>query len=120
MIDLDPKGLDYERNTNQKEDDTPFIAVEEMPVPIDGIEGIQNRIKYPEEALQQGIEGKVYVLAFVDEWGDVEKAQVLKGIGGGCDEAALKAVKETKFIPGKHKGNYVKVQVSVPIIFKLN
>ena len=46
-------------------------------------------------------------------------AKVIKGVGGGLDEAALDAIKQTKFTPGKQKGKPVKVQVSIPIVFKL-
>jgi protein TonB len=95
------------------------MGPESMPFPIDGIEGIQNRIKYPQEALENGIEGKVYVLANIDEQGDVKKAQVIRGIGVGCDEEALKVVKETKFSPGICNGEPCKVQISVPIVFSL-
>ncbi len=102
-----------------EEEPTYFVAVEEMPEPIGGIKGIQEKIVYPEIAKRAGVEGKVYVLAFVDETGTVTKAQVIKGIGAGCDEAALDAVRKTKFKPGKQRGKPVKVQVSIPIIFKL-
>ena len=102
-----------------EEEPTYFVAVEEMPEPIGGIKGIQEKIVYPEIAKRAGVEGKVYILAFVDETGTVTKAQVLKGIGAGCDEAALDAVLKTKFKPGKQRGKPVKVQVSIPIIFKL-
>ena len=102
-----------------EEEPTYFVAVEEMPGPIGGIRAIQEKIVYPEIAKRAGVEGKVYVLAFVDEGGIVTKAQIIKGIGAGCDEAALNAVLKTKFTPGKQRGKPVKVQVSIPIIFKL-
>jgi periplasmic protein TonB len=97
-----------------------FVAVEEMPEPIGGIAAIQSKIVYPEIAKRAGVEGKVYVLAFVDETGVVTKAQILKGLGAGLDEAALNAVKTTKFKPGKQRGKPVRVQVSIPIVFRLN
>lgn len=96
-----------------------FVAVEEMPEPIGGIQAIQSKIVYPEIAKRAGIEGKVYVLAFVDETGAVTKAEIIKGLGAGLDDAALNAVKATKFKPGKQRGKPVKVQVSIPIVFKL-
>lgn len=96
-----------------------FVAVEEMPEPIGGIGEIQKKIVYPEIAKRAGVEGKVYVLAFVDESGNVTDAKIIKGIGAGCDEAALNAVKKTKFKPGKQRGKAVKVQVSIPVVFKL-
>jgi protein TonB len=97
-----------------------FVAVEEMPEPIGGIQGIQQRIIYPEIAKRAGVQGRVYVKAFVDESGTVKKAEVIKGIGAGCDEAAIDAVIKTKFKPGKQRGKPVRVQVSIPILFKLN
>ena len=90
-----------------------------MPEVIGGLYSIQSKIKYPEIAKRAGIEGKVYVLAFIDENGNVANAKIIKGIGAGCDEAALDAVKQTKFKPGRQKGKPVKVQVSIPIVFKL-
>ncbi len=103
-----------------EEEPTYFVAVEEMPEPIGGIKAIQEKIVYPEIAKRAGVEGKVYILAFVDESGNVTKAQILKGIGAGCDEAALDAVLKTKFKPGKQRGKPVRVQVSIPVVFKLN
>lgn len=96
-----------------------YVAVENMPEPIGGLKAIQEKIIYPEIAKRAGIEGKVYVQAFIDENGNVVNAKILKGIGAGCDEAALNAIKETKFIPGGHNGRTVKTQVSIPIMFKL-
>jgi len=120
-----PEGVDYslieveEKVVEKEEAPTYFVAVEEMPEPIGGIKGIQEKILYPGIAKRAGVEGKVYILAFVDENGNVTKAQVLKGIGAGCDEAARDAVLATKFKPGKQRGVPVHVQVSIPIIFKL-
>ncbi|MFZ1288655.1 MAG: energy transducer TonB [Melioribacteraceae bacterium] len=97
-----------------------FVAVEDMPEPIGGIQGIQEKIIYPEIAKRAGVQGRVYIKAFVDEGGNVQKAEVIKGIGAGCDEAAVDAVMKTKFKPGKQRGKAVRVQVSIPILFKLN
>lgn len=107
-------GLMTEQDNSQY-----FVAVEQMPSPIGGLKAIQSRIVYPEIAKRAGIEGRVYILAYINEKGIVDKAKVLKGIGGGCDQSALKAVEETKFTPGRQRGKAVKTQVSVPIIFKL-
>jgi len=96
-----------------------LVTIENMPELIGGLEGLQSKIKYPEIAKRAGIEGKVYVLAFIDENGNVAGAKIIKGIGAGCDEAALDAVKQSKFTPGRQKGEPFKVQVAIPIIFKL-
>ena len=96
-----------------------LIAADEMPEPIGGIASIQKNIRYPQLAKLAGIEGKIYVLAFIDEDGNVANARVIKGIGAGCDEAALEAVKIVKFTPARNNGKPVKVQVTIPIVFKL-
>ena len=95
------------------------VTAEEMPELIGGLYSIQSKIIYPEIAKRAGIEGKVYVLAFIDENGDVANARIIKGIGAGCDQAALDAVKKAKFNPGEQNGKPVKVQVTIPIVFKL-
>ncbi|MBK8944951.1 MAG: TonB family protein [Ignavibacteriae bacterium] len=97
-----------------------FQAVEEMPSPIGGIQAIQQKIFYPELARKAGIEGRVYLKAFIDENGNVASAEIIKGLDGGLSEAAMEAVKATKFEPGRQRGVPVKVQVSIPILFKLS
>lgn len=96
-----------------------LVSVDQMPELIGGLGSILSKIKYPEIAKRAGVEGKVFVVAFIDEKGNVANAKISKGIGSGCDEAALDAVKQTKFTPGKQKGKPVKVQVTIPIVFKL-
>jgi protein TonB len=96
-----------------------FVAVEEMPEPIGGIKAIQKKIIYPYVAKKAGVEGKVFVTAFVDETGNVTNVKLLKGLGAGCDEEAVNAVKQTKFKPGRQRGKPVKVQITIPIVFKL-
>ena len=96
-----------------------FMVVEEMPEIIGGLESIQRNVVYPEIAIRAGVEGTVYVMAYVDEHGNVVKTEVIKGIGAGCDEAAAEAVKKAKFKPGKQRGKPVKVRVMIPIRFKL-
>ena len=102
------------------DENTYFIVVDEMPSPIGGIKAIQEKIVYPKAARDAGIEGKVFVKAYINESGTVVKTQIIKGIGGGCNEAAIDAIMKTKFNPGKQRGKPVKVQVTIPIMFKLN
>lgn len=97
-----------------------LVYADGMPQIVGGINSIQERIKYPETAKKAGIEGKVYVMAFIDELGNVDAAKVIKGIGSGCDEEALNAVMNTKFTIPTNKGKSVKVQVTIPILFKLS
>jgi periplasmic protein TonB len=93
---------------------------EEMPEPVGGIAAIQSKLLYPEIAKRAGIEGRVFILAFIDEYGNVVNTKVVKGVdSGGLNEAAEDAVRNTKFTPAKNQGIPVKVQVTVPIEFKL-
>ncbi|ROL56486.1 energy transducer TonB [Bacteroidetes/Chlorobi group bacterium ChocPot_Mid] len=104
---------------NNETDEVYFVAVEEMPEPIGGIEGIQERIIYPESAKRAGIQGKIFLKAYLNEKGEIDKVELIRGIDKECDEMAIKTVKETKFKPGKQKGKFVKTQLTIPIVFKL-
>ena len=96
----------------------PFAQV--MPSPIGGMEAIYKRITYPDLAKKAGVTGKVYVLVYINENGGVDQVKVVRGIGAGCDEAAVNAVKSIKFSPGKNNGAAAKVKLSLAIIFKLD
>lgn len=96
-----------------------FVAVEEMPQLIGGIESLQEQIQYPPKALLAGIDGLVIIQFIVNENGEVENPRVIRGIGAGCDEEAIRVVKLAKFKPGKQRGQAVRVQFSVPVFFKL-
>jgi len=85
------------------------------------IEFLHGNLKYPEEAKELGIQGKVYVTFIVEVDGSLSDVRVLRGIGGGCDEAAVKAVKKMpEWMPGKQRGVPVRVQFNLPINFVLD
>ncbi len=94
-------------------------SVDQMPIPVGGIKAIAEKIVYPERGKRLGIEGKVFVQALVDENGTVVNTKIIKGISEDFDKEAMKAVMQTKFIPGKCNGVAVKTRVVVPIAFKL-
>ena len=96
-----------------------FVAVEEMPYPIGGLQSIQEKVHYTEIGRRVGIKGTVYIEAIIDEEGNVINAIVKISIGGGLDEEALNAVLNTKFVPGKQRGKPVKVKLVIPIKFVL-
>lgn len=101
-----------------------FQVVENQPAPVGGYEAfykyISKNIKYPDQARRMGVEGKVFVQFVVDKDGSITDVQVLKGIGSGCDEEAIRVVKAApKWTPGKQRGRPVRVRMSVPIAFKL-
>lgn len=102
---------------NPKEDH--YVVVQEMPKVVGGLSGLMAKVNYPEEAIQAGVEGRVLVQFIVTEKGNVENAKVVKGIGAGADEEALRVVRDTKFTPGLQDGKPVRVQYSLPVIFKL-
>lgn len=114
-------SLSTAKNSNPFPGDEDYLAfAEEMPAPIGGMPAIIKLITYPTFAKNANVEGKVYVLAYINEKGGVDDVKVLKGIGAGCDEAAIDAVKKSKFTPGKNVGVNVKVKLSLTITFKLN
>lgn len=96
-----------------------FVIVEEMPELVGGLASIQSKIKYPEIAKKAGVEGRVFVQFVVDENGNVVDPVVTRGIGAGCDEEAIRAVRQAKFKPGKQRGKPVRVKMSLPITFRL-
>lgn len=106
--------------TKAEDDSTYYIAVEEMPEPIGGIKAIMENVSYPKEAKDNNIQGKVYVLAYINEEGLVEKTKIIKSVDPLLDEAASDAVKKVKFTIAKQDGKPVKVEVAIPIVFQLN
>lgn len=96
-----------------------FVIVEQMPELIGGLSSIQSKIRYPEIARKAGVEGRVIVQFVVNESGSVEDPVVVRGIGAGCDEEAIRAVLQAQFTPGKQRGQSVKVKMSLPITFRL-
>ncbi|MBO6584903.1 MAG: energy transducer TonB [Gracilimonas sp.] len=95
------------------------IVVEKMPQLIGGMSQLQESVEYPAEAKEAGIEGRVTVQFVVNKLGQTTRVQIIRGIGGGADEAAVSAVEEAKFEPGKHNGKPVCVQYALPINFRL-
>lgn len=107
--------------TNEEEEEPEiFVVVERMPELIGGLAQLQSKIVYPEIARLAGIEGRVMVQFVIDEQGRVHDPVVLRGIGGGCDEAAIEAVKRARFTPGMQRGAPVKVRYTLPVTFRLN
>ena len=106
--------------TDLEDDPAYYMNVEVQPEPIGGMNMIYRRLVYPEEAKKNKIEGTVKVLAFIEKNGEVSSAEVVEGIGYGCDENAKLTVYYTRFKPGLQKGKRVKTQITIPVEFKLN
>jgi periplasmic protein TonB len=125
--DADAKDLaDLETKKEVVEEvyEKPFTVVEQMPE-FPG--GDQNRekfmnenTKYPQMARESGISGTVYVTFVVNKNGQISDVKVLRGIGGGCDEEAVRVVRAMPaWIPGKQNGKAVPVQFNLPFKFTL-
>lgn len=101
-----------------------LMIVEEMPSFVGGDEArnkfLNDNIKYPQQASENGIQGTVYVSFVVDSKGNVTDVKVVRGIGGGCDEEAIRVVRMMPpWHPGKQNGKQVRVLFNMPIYFKL-
>lgn len=122
-IDLDaPLDMPPPPPPDDDEEDEPevFTIVEDMPELIGGMQAIYRNLRYPEIARKAGIEGRVVVQFIIDEEGRVVDPVVVRGIGGGADEAAIEAVKQVSFTPGRQRGRAVRVRYSLPITFRLS
>ncbi len=102
-------------------EDKPFVVVEQMPAYPENIMGyLAREIKYPRLAAENGITGTVVIQFVVDKEGNVSNPVVVKDIGGGCGEEALRVVKKMeRWNPGKNRGIPVKVLMSLPVRFVL-
>mgnify|MGYP001244879776 FL=1 len=92
-----------------------FIPYDDPPVAITPIRPV-----YPEIAQEAGIEGVVVVQAFIDKKGRVKETLILKGVPNtGLDEAAMEAIRNTRFRPAKQRERSVGVWISIPVNFRL-
>lgn len=81
---------------------------------------IYANLKYPKKAKEKGIEGKVYIQFVVEADGSLSNIKVLKGLGYGCDEEAMRIIKKMpKWVPGGQNGKKVPVKFNLPIKFEL-
>lgn len=101
-----------------------FTVVESMPEYVGGMNKLyaflNNNIKYPVMAKESGIQGKVYITFVVEKDGNITDVRILRGIGGGCDEEAVRVVSSMpRWTPGKQRGKPVRVQYNLPVRFTL-
>ncbi len=101
-----------------------FMVVEQMPSFPGGMGALMKylatHIKYPELAKESGIQGRVFINFVVEPDGSIDHVKVLRGIGGGCDEEAVRVVKSMpKWNPGKQRGKPVRVSFNLPVKFTL-
>lgn len=106
------------------DDDAIFFVVEVQPEFPGGMDSmyayIQKNLVYPEKAKAEGIEGRVFITFTIEKDGSVSNVKILRGIGGGCEEAAVEMIKNMpKWKPAKQRGKPVRCQFNLPIKFEL-
>ena len=97
-----------------------FVAVEESPELIGGMDALYDKVGYPDFARRAGIEGRVVVQFVVDEEGNVTDPQVSSSPHDSLSEEAVRALSQMQFTPGRQRGNAVRVQMALPVMFGLN
>ena len=102
----------------EEEEDEIFVVVENQP-DCGGVQALQEEVEYPSFAKKAGIEGRVFVQFVVNEEGNVNNPKVTRGVHKLLNKEAVRAVKTLKCEPGQQRGNPVKVQMSLPVTFKL-
>jgi periplasmic protein TonB len=110
--------------TPENQTDEPFIIVQKMPEFPGGVsamnEFLKRNIKYPQLAKEIGITGTVFISFIVEKDGTLSSQTILKGIGGGCDEEALRVIRMMpKWEPGKQREVPVRVLFNLPVRFTL-
>ena len=118
-----PKTID-ENTEKEIVDRKIYQTVEEMPAFPGGeqklMEYVAKNINYPQNARETGIQGRVFVGFVVESDGSISNVTLLKGIGGGCDEEAVRVIKSLpKWEPGKERGKAVRVSYQIPVFFRL-
>jgi protein TonB len=108
----------------EEEADKIFLVVEQSAVPVGGMSAfykyVSENIKYTAQARRMRVEGKVFVEFVVEKDGTLTQFTVVKGIGAGCDEEAIRIMQEAPaWEPGKQRGRPVKQRMVLPIFFKL-
>jgi len=114
----------YGNSSNDTTGNKVFTNVEVLPSFPGGIEAfgkfLGKNMKYPEDAKKQNMQGRVFCQFVVEKDGSLSNIKVVRGIGGGCDEEAVRVLAlSPKWNPGMHKGEIVRVSYVLPIFFQL-
>ena len=101
-----------------------FTVVEQQPEYPGGLDElgrfIAKNLRYPSPAARGRVQGRVFVQFVVSETGEIRDTRILKGIGFGCDEEALRVMQAMPlWLPGKQNGKPVAVQYNLPINFAI-
>ncbi|HAC25974.1 MAG TPA: energy transducer TonB [Cytophagales bacterium] len=106
------------------DDDQPWISAEIQPTPVNGLarfyEQIGRELKYPKQARQMNVEGRVVVQFVVSKTGELTDFTILRSLGAGCDEEAIRVLSKTKWEPGRQRGKPVRVRMAMVVNFRLH
>ncbi len=121
---VEDHNIDFTDENIEEEVEEIFVIVEQYPEPEGGMEGfykyVGENIKYPAQARRMNVQGMVYIQFVVERDGAITDAKVVKGVGAGCDEEAIRVLMSApKWKPGKQRGRTVRVKLTIPIRFVL-
>ncbi|MCD4770009.1 MAG: energy transducer TonB [Bacteroidales bacterium] len=127
-MDFDDEVQMYEFDIGEEEEDEEeeiFVVVEDMPSFRGGDvnkfrDWVQKRVRYPQIAAENGIQGKVYIMFVVEPDGTVSNVKIMRGVDPALDEESIRVVKDSpKWVAGKQRGAPVRVRFSITVNFQL-
>jgi protein TonB len=108
---------DWVAPSDESGPDDKFIPYDQAPRPKIPLGDL---IIYPELAREAGIEGKIFVRAFINTKGIVTATKIVKGLANtGLDEAALNAIKKSRWYPARQRDKKVGIWLTIPVDFSL-
>lgn len=114
-----PPPVAAEEAVEEEEEDEIFVVVEQMPEIIGGWAALLEDLKYPPLARQAGLEGTVVVKVLIDKEGHPSNPRVIKSVQEVLDNAAVEAVMQQRFEPGRQRTRPVNVEMAIPVRFRL-
>lgn len=125
-FEIDKTGKRQASSTKRRDDYSGeiYMIVEEQAMPKGGLKSfyqyLGDNLKYPAQAKRMGVEGRVYAQFIVEKDGYITDIKILKGIGSGCDEEAVRLLKNAApWVPAKNYGRLVRARRTIPIVFKI-
>jgi periplasmic protein TonB len=92
---------------------------EHMPQIVGGLGAYYINIQYPEAAAKAGVQGRLVLEFVVEPTGKPGDIRIAESLHPLCDSAAVRALRETRFVPGRHEGKEVRVRMRLPVRFQL-
>lgn len=119
ILDLGPPDVPVPEEAEEEVENEIFVVVEEMPSIIGGTARLYELVEYPVMATKAGLEGTVVVGMVIQPDGVPSELFIMKSVHEILDAAALEAIRQVRFTPGRQRGRAVHVRMAIPIRFKL-